>query len=222
MLFKVPSNLHLMHRSFCGAKSIVKESFKDAQSLILFNKLETRQLIGNSFLVQEDFITPEEEERLIKEIDPLLKRYKYDDTHIDHAIKQYKEIERSKWTSPNQVIIDRIRTAVFSSGEKILDPVHVLDLSPNGFIKPHLDSVRFCGPTIGGVSLLSDCVMRFIHEKDQSLVMDVWLKRRSLYIMKDTARYLFKHEILGSENSMFGNTVVPRSRRVSIICRCLP
>lgn len=138
------------------------------------------------------------------------------------AIKQYREIEKSKWSVENQLVIDRIRAIVFRPDEKILQPVHILDLSVNGFIKPHLDSVKFCGPSIGGVSLLSDCIMRFTHDQNPSLSMDVWLKRRSLYIMRDESRYLFKHEILSAGDSKFGEITIPRSRRISIICRCFP
>jgi alkylated DNA repair protein alkB homolog 7 len=80
-------------------------------------------------------------------------------------------------------------------------------LAEDGHIKPHVDSVRFCGNTIAGLSLLSDSVMRLIRttesdeiaakdqssndysrtkfEKDENaFYADVLLKRRSLYIMK--------------------------------------
>lgn len=66
----------------------------------------------------------------------------------------------------------------------LLNHVHVLDLHENGFIKLHVDSTRFCGNTIAGLSLMGDCVMRLQNEKDKDKCAKVLLKRRSLYIMR--------------------------------------
>lgn len=51
---------------------------------------------------------------------------------------------------------------------------------------------------------------------------DLLLPRRSLYIMSHTARYNFTHEILAKEHSQFQGTPVPKTRRISIICRNEP
>ena len=40
--------------------------------------------------------------------------------------------------------------------------------------------------------------------------------------MTGTARYDFKHEILGEEESFFDGEKVTRDRRISVICRDLP
>ena len=94
--------------------------------------------------------------------------------------------------------------------------VHVLDLAADGFIKPHVDSVKFCGSTIAGISLLSDCVMRL---KGPDLQLDAFLPRRSLYVMRDEARYDYTHEILKEDESVVDGRRVLRSRRISLICR---
>lgn len=119
----------------------------------------------------------------------------------------------------------RIRSFVFPVGDEEvvpLDHVHILDLSQEGEIKPHVDAVRFCGRIIGGLSLMSSSVMRLISEKDKSLILDIWLKQRSLYIMKDTSRYDFAHAVLGQQESKFNDIPVPRGRRISVILRCHP
>ena len=105
---------------------------------------------------------------------------------------------------------------------KPLAHVHVLDLAREGEIKPHVDSVKFCGDTIAGLSLLSSSVMRLIHEQDPNEIIDVKLNRRSLYIMKNEARYDYSHAILGIKDSIFNGKTIPRGRRVSIIFRCEP
>jgi len=41
-------------------------------------------------------------------------------------------------------------------------------------------------------------------------------------IFRNTARYEFTHEILGNTNSKFGDQIIPRRRRISVICRNEP
>jgi hypothetical protein len=38
--------------------------------------------------------------------------------------------------------------------------VHVLDLHPEGYILPHVDSIKFSGGVVAGLSLLSTSIMR--------------------------------------------------------------
>jgi len=54
---------------------------------------------------------------------------------------------------------------------------------------------------------------------ENNFYADLLLPRRSLYIMSHTARYNFTHEILAKEHSEFQGTPVPKTRRISIICR---
>ena len=106
-------------------------------------------------------------------------------------------------------------------------------------IKPHVDSVRYCGSTISGISLLSDSVMRMIRvdtkpdaespefrsgEANSHLIFrdyhaNVLLPRYSLYIMRDTARFNYTHEILENKVSSIFGQHVEKARRISIICR---
>lgn len=126
--------------------------------------------------------------------------------------------------------------------------MHIIDLAADGIIKPHVDSSRYCGNTIAGLSLLTDCIMRLkrvdeneykqnTFDQDQSgaqndtkeierneekqefnYFADILLRRRSLYIMKDSARYKFSHEVLVTKSKFRGSEVV-KNRRISIICR---
>lgn len=112
-----------------------------------------------------------------------------------------------------------------------------------GFIKPHVDSTRYCGNTISGISLLSDSVMKLVQtsddhsasedyrnqpnastdaEKKDLCSVKILLKRYSLYIMANTARYNYTHEILKNEESVINNQPIMKDRRISIICRNAP
>ena len=50
----------------------------------------------------------------------------------------------------------------------------------------------------------------------------ILLRRYSLYIMSQTARYNFTHEILKNEESFINNQKIEKNRRISIICRNEP
>ena len=58
------------------------------------------------------------------------------------AIVGFRETERKHWTPSNQSLIDRLRSRSFEPGCRQLPYVHVLDLAEDGYIKPHIDSVR--------------------------------------------------------------------------------
>lgn len=61
--------------------------------------------------------------------------------------------------------------------------------------------------------------MRLVHEKNKLFFCDLLLRRRSLYIMKGTARFDYTHEILKNQDSMFKGQKVDKDRRISVICR---
>ena len=172
--------------------------------------------------VIDDFITNEEENSLLLELNSHLKRMRYETGHWDNAIKDFRETEKSEWNPNNFKIIERVKNFVFKNQVVPIKQVHVLDLKETGVILPHIDSIKFCGSTIAGLSLLSDSVMRLVHSKDKKKIVDVLLKRCSLYIMTGDARYNYTHEILGNDNSKFGDKIIKKGRRISVICRNEP
>lgn len=172
--------------------------------------------------VRPNFISEEEETALMQELELGLKKKRYEFDHWDDAIHGYRETERLRWGSVCEGVLSRLRSVAFPEGSPLLGPVHILDLDKAGYIKPHVDSVKFCGSTIAGLSLLSDSVMRLAKEGGTDEWLDLLLLRRSLYILRDQARYDFTHEILKDEESSFRGQRVPRQRRVSVICRNLP
>lgn len=221
---------------------------------------EDKKAFATDMVISENFIGPEEEESFLKEVEPYLKRLRYEFDHWDdvgyssnplsnqisnsttlfQAIHGFRETERKHWYPANKAVIEKIREIAFYG--EIQPYVHVLDLAKEGVIKPHVDSVRYCGSTIAGISLLSDCVMRMVRVdentspstddfrtvqsnsalKFKDYSANVFLPRYSLYIMRDTARFNFTHEILENKLSVFQNQHVEKDRRISIICRNEP
>ena len=86
-------------------------------------------------------------------------------------------------------------------------PVHVLDLAADGYITPHVDSVKFSGDLVCGVSLLSSAVMTLAPESPPEVASAfdakarLYLPRRSLYVLSGNARYHFTHSVEGGDAS---------------------
>lgn len=217
---------------------------------------DVRDDFQQNMIVIENFVTETEETALCEEVQKSMRRMRYQYDHWDDAIHGYREMEKGSWLPANDKVIQRMKSKAFEAN--VLPHVHCLDLAADGIIKPHVDSSRYCGSTIAGLSLLSDCIMRlkrvdetkykqnrFEEELEQNeganqlsrrsnhedgkssddntpnqfnYFVDVLLKRRSLYIMKDSARYNFSHEVLASK-SIFGGNQIIKDRRISILCR---
>lgn len=204
--------------------------------------ISVKSEIQRDMILIEDFINESEEHMLYEEAEKSLRRTPYEYNHWDDAIHGYREMEKRNWLPERQMIINRIVHRAFDGGASPL--VHILDLAPDGIIKPHVDSSRYCGNVIAGLSLLSNCIMRLIRVDETvyyqrkentdastptppstpkstpkyDYLVDVLLKRRSLYIMKDSARYNFTHEVLAS-NVSFKGQEIEKNRRISIVCR---
>lgn len=235
-LFSAPRLFHL-NKLFSTSSSKIEHIFKsfDKNEYVRYkfpkcinNLVEIkRQQFDSSFIIVPDIVSVEEESRLIDEIEKSLKRLRYQHDHWDDAIHGYRETEIIKWKDQNNSnVIQKLRNRVFAdeSITEQMQRVHVLDLCDSGYVKPHIDSTRFCGNIIAGLSLLSDSVMRLADEKcPDTYVVYALLPRRSLYIMKDAARYQYTHEILSDgAPSVFNDRLIVRERRVSIVMRNEP
>uniref|UniRef100_UPI0009B3ABA1 alpha-ketoglutarate-dependent dioxygenase alkB homolog 7, mitochondrial n=1 Tax=Monopterus albus TaxID=43700 RepID=UPI0009B3ABA1 len=147
---------------------------------ILSSSRELVQRLGTQVEVRTAFITEEEERGFLRELEPGLKKKRYEFDHWDDAIHGYRETERVRWGAACEEVLNRVRSVAFPEGSPLLRPVHVLDLDKTGYIKPHMDSVKFCGSTIAGVCLLSDSIMRLVKEDCKEEWLDLLLPQRSL------------------------------------------
>ncbi|GAB9471497.1 Alpha-ketoglutarate-dependent dioxygenase alkB 7 [Globisporangium polare] len=169
--------------------------------------------------MMEEVISEEEETIVADECMKILKRRRYEEDHWDQVIVKFKEMERSRWSTETKRILDRIREAPILPQELNYFPaVHVIDLAEDGYIKPHVDSIKFSGQVVAGVSLLSPSIMRFKEEHGESLI-DAFLPRRSLYMMTGRVRYHYTHEILPGVQVFRNEFPVNRTRRISIMLR---
>ena len=170
------------------------------QNILVFNEAswpsEYLSQAKASCSVHQNFISDEEEQSLLTEIEPHMKRLKvflmftanqqcvqYEKHHWDDAIYLYREREQRKWSPQNMATIERITDKSFTDETlRKSSYIHILDLHADGHIKPHIDATRYCGRIVTGVSLLSDSIMRLKHKDNKdSWIIDLLLPRRSLY-----------------------------------------
>jgi len=142
---------------------------------------------GQHVFVTPEFITEDEEARLLAEATRRLQRMPYEAGHFDQVIHHYRELLGFKHISPECA-------AVLARGEATTRercgndpafgflPVHILDLRADGYIQPHLDA--YCGRCVAGVSLGSESVMRLTRPDRPNAVVDLLLPRRSYYCLQ--------------------------------------
>ena len=168
--------------------------------------------------VQSDAITKNEHETLINECERSLRRRRYETGHWDGVIESFREITKRDWTVESRKVFERLieSDAVSKLGLSEFLPPHVLDLSKDGFIKPHIDSIIASGQMVAGISLLSPAIMVLSRGSESIRIL---LPPRSFYVLSSTARFEFKHEILPGITKWTDDSKVVRERRISVILR---
>ena len=201
--------------------------------------------LNKSFHLIPNFITEQEENILIKHLDPLLSKRRYQGTHWDDVIQSYKEIildndllnDHKIFSLINQRMIDFIITNKLSNNNKFQFP-HVVDLSSEGHIGAHVDSIKFSGSIVAGLSLNSSRILRLEHDNNYGndddndsysiFAGEVILEPRSLYILSGPLRYNFSHQILGKKSPKNLPTLINSNncnydsnfdRRISVVIR---
>ena len=202
-------------------------------------------------LVVPEVISKVESSILVREIETCLDKQRYQKGHWDSVIIGYKEAEvfdnvveedkqRFKCRVDAVSIVERLRGQLYStcfSKSKFSKwlPCHAIDLKEDGKLTAHVDSERFSGAIVAGLSLLSPSIMRLRpslpsatteqNEKtDSKHYIDMYLPPDSFYILRGMARYDYSHELLPS-GSIFHNEIlgtshtVRRGRRISVIFR---
>ena len=87
-------------------------------------------------------------------------------------------------------------------------------------IMPHVDSKELFGPFIAVVSMLSSCLITFIHDTDaERPPYQLMLPPRSLLLMTGESRSDWKHGIAKDEIERFQGIDIERSRRISLTFR---
>eukprot|EP00123_Amoebidium_parasiticum_P005457 comp16645_c0_seq1/m.14841 comp16645_c0_seq1/g.14841 ORF comp16645_c0_seq1/g.14841 comp16645_c0_seq1/m.14841 type:complete len:282 (-) comp16645_c0_seq1:108-953(-) len=181
--------------------------------------------VSDDLVALPQFLTKQEHDMLAKELEPELKRRRWEKGHWDTVINDYREISKSltRWSPASRAVVDRVyQCPVFARDMKWFNYLHVLDLNATGHIKAHRDN-DYCGTTVAGLCLLSPRIMEFrpvdAKEGDESApLVRLYLEPGMLYVMRRTMRYDWAHAVLGGVQSWKGRAV-SCERRISLMFR---
>jgi len=162
---------------------------------------------------------------------------RYEKGHWDAVITDYKEVElldQDTLGVDSQTAIERVRQhlidAQYVNGDTVKWlPCHAIDLKRDGELKAHLDSTKFSGDIVAGISLLSSSIMRLKPDSGddetqaESGWVDLLLPSLSLYVLSGVSRYRYSHELLPCgtvfEQPDGSGVIVQRDHRLSVIFR---
>jgi alkylated DNA repair protein alkB family protein 7 len=182
-------------------------------------------------LLLEDFITEAEHQALLDStyLQMRLGRRRYMGSHWDSVIAGFREIElrvedEDQWPPELRVVTVRMQSTVTALLDRPIEYLcpHLIDLSPTGRISPHVDSVKFSGGIIAGLSLQSTRIMRLQREgcHGDDDVVELLMRPRSLYLLTGEMRFDYAHEVLGagSRPPLLFPDNAPQ-RRISLVLR---
>lgn len=110
-----------------------------------------------------------------------------------------------------------IRLRESGAFSELPDQVIINEYLPGQGIAPHIDRTRF-DRTVASLSLGSPCVMDFIHSETAEKTSRL-LEPRSLLLITDEARYLWKHGIAPRKTDRYQGQIIQRTRRISLTFR---
>lgn len=170
-----------------------------------------------------NYVAQSEENVLLGQIDTLpwlgdLKR------RVQHYGYRYdykaRRVTNDAYLGPLPAWLDDLAIRLWKEDifEKKPDQVIINEYLPGQGIAAHVDCEPCFGGTIASLSLGSSCVMGFssLHSRDSSAQL---LEPQSLLVLKDEARFGWKHGIPARKSDLVGTQKIARGRRVSLTFR---
>eukprot|EP01103_Thecamoeba_quadrilineata_P016741 TRINITY_DN5685_c0_g1_i2.p1 TRINITY_DN5685_c0_g1~~TRINITY_DN5685_c0_g1_i2.p1 ORF type:complete len:200 (-),score=22.19 TRINITY_DN5685_c0_g1_i2:198-749(-) len=129
-----------------------------------------------------NFLNERQQQILEKDLQSIFEKKRYQKGHWDNvAYGGYREFQRSTEEFEDPETRDLFKWIYERMPkDKKYQPTHFLDLKAEGQIGPHIDSVKFVGDIVAGISLMSECIFR-LQKEDKCI--DLLLKPGSLYIL---------------------------------------
>lgn len=98
------------------------------------------------------------------------------------------------------------------------DQVIINEYLPGQGIAAHVDCEPCFGDTVASLSLSSPCVMDFSSLRSGD-ALSIYLEPQSLLVLKDQARFVWKHGIPARKSDLIEGQRIVRGRRVSLTFR---
>lgn len=177
----------------------------------------------NGFSIIHEYITPDEEKKLLNQINK-------SEWVVDYQRRLQYYNYRNELFEPYDLIpipnkipkyLDRLIDQMVS--DKIIDQrpdqVIINEYKPGEGLRPHFDRKDYYQNVIIGISLGSGTIMEFYKNKPVPEKKKIYIPPRSLYILKDDVRYIWKHGIPSRKYDEVNGKKIPRNTRISITFR---
>ena len=144
--------------------------------------------------------------------------YKARESHKD------KKLKKLTYTTPKKLLCIADVLYKYNLMRQKPNQIIINKYEPGEGISAHRDHIRYFTGDIATLSLGSAYIMRFRpHPEnilvDQKKIYDVLLPVGSLAVMKDDARSLWTHEIIGKKTDIINGKKINRGTRISITFR---
>lgn len=187
------------------------------------NKSTISHAVITGLTTTENYVSPSEETQLINTItrqswDKSLSRwtqhygYRYDYSS--------KSVKTDNCTNPFPLWLDQLAQRLVDDGHFLKKPDQIIinRYLPGEGISPHVDRTDCFDNIIASISLGSQCNITYTGIHGQGSY-PVHLKPRALLVMKDNARYKYRHGIRDSMSDNINFKKILRGTRYSITFR---
>ncbi|AGF85673.1 oxygenase superfamily protein [Moumouvirus goulette] len=177
----------------------------------------------DGFSLIKDYITPRVENKLVKQINkmPWIVDYQRRLQYYNYRNELFEPYDLIPIPNPipdflNKLIDQMIKDKIIDERP---DQIIINEYKPGEGLRPHFDRKDYYKNVIIGISLGSGVTMEFYRDKPEKEKKKIYIPRRSIYILKDDARYLWKHGIPSRKYDEVDGEKIPRETRISITFR---
>ncbi len=170
-----------------------------------------------------EYISKELQTQLIASIDqsPWIANFKRRVQHYGYSYDYRKrQIDTSMYLGKLPIWGQHLAEQLVADGYVFIAPDQIIvnEYLPGQGITPHLDCGPCFGDTIVSLTLNSGCYLDFTHV-DTRQRHSIYLKPRSLVVLRGEARYRWKHGIAGRKTDIYDGRTIQRGRRISLTMR---
>jgi alkylated DNA repair dioxygenase AlkB len=184
-------------------------------------------IVGEHFIdgltIVRDFLSAQQQNRLLDVIDEgrwnaeLRRRVQHYGYRYDYSARC---VRPASDVPPIPDWARQLTRQIYRTGitRQEFDQLIVNEYLPGQGIAPHVDSTSCFDNEIVSISLGSSCVMTFT-DATRAEQIDVLLRPGDLQLIKDEARYGWRHQIKQRRRDCWAGGVIERARRLSITFR---
>ncbi len=205
------------------------------QSLAFAHEQDEIDCVPDLFY-KDNYISKAEEQELLHWIDAkpwledLARRVQHYGWKYDYKARK---IDSSMWLGELPKPLLSLAKQIYQDGlvAHLPDQVIINEYQPGQGIVEHIDCETCFDDDIATISLNADYIMEFTqaektqnklgkkHKKEPKHIIEIWLRNRSIAVMKEESRWWWFHGIKSRKNDKWQGINYPRDKRISLTFR---